>query len=383
MSERRSSSVIWIVRMLGAIATGIAIYLALTSLAEAKIVGCGEGSDCNELLASRWSSWLGVPVSFFAAAVYVGIVAASFARRRTPLVVLSVAAGGAAVWFTVLQLGVMKQVCPYCMAVHVCGVMIAGLVLVSFRREAGFVAPVAGLLLTGALIAGQVLGFLPKRAIVSFGGRSSVSKPTSAPATTQVHLRTFYLNGQPIRIDPRAFPMLGPAGAPNLIAVMTDYTCPHCRSLHGMLDGVRKRYEGQVALVLLPVPMNGDCNPRIKQTHILHTNACKLWRIALAVWRADPAKYREFDDWLFEPETARLPHDARAMAAQLVGKERLAKYENDLWVEQTIAEGVKVYAQGDGGQIPKLIFEKDLAAGQVQSEKGLFELLERELGLRP
>ena len=50
---------------------------------------------------------------------------------------------------------------------------------------------------------------------------------------------------------------------------------------------------------------------------------------------------------------------------------------------QTIRLGVRLYDRLNGGQIPKLLFAKDVPAGQIHDERGLFELLEREVGVVP
>jgi hypothetical protein len=165
---------------------------------------------------------------------------------------------------------------------------------------------------------------------------------------------------------------------------MADYTCPHCRVFHGMLDKALARYPGQLAVIVLPVPMNSDCNPRIKQTLPLHANGCALARIALAVWRANPGAFERMDHWMFETTTrARTPGEAREFAIGLVGEEALRRGDADAAVEDRIRQSVGFYDKLGGGEIPKLIPPKPMANLRLQSEADLFRWLEAEMGVKP
>ncbi len=145
----------WAVRLLALAALAVSVYLAWVSLraGEARI-GCGglPQFDCDHVLGSRWSVWLGVPVGVPAAAIYAAIFAAScligskappWLRRAAwrVLIMLAITAAGAALWFLALLLSVIKGLCLYCAIVHGCGLTIAGLLLthipITRRRKAG------------------------------------------------------------------------------------------------------------------------------------------------------------------------------------------------------------------------------------------------------
>jgi uncharacterized membrane protein len=382
--------VLWGIRLLAIVAGGVAAYLAWQSWVGRGPAGCGEGSACDDVLTSRWSTWLGIPVSAMAAAVYLAVLVASFGAplfRWRALAVLATVAAGAAIWFVALQVGPMHQFCPYCMAVHACGLLLAGLVAVGWRMlderpaRAGRLVAV-GLLGPAMLIGGQLL--VPgQRTLLTFGGSGGGRGATTSTATRGT-LPRFWVNGTPIELDPHDLPVLGSPDAPYPLAVMTDYTCPHCREMHKLLGHVRDRYGAQVALVILPVPMNAQCNPRIKVTQPRHEYACEVSRLALAVWRRDPKAFVDrMDPWLFDSTLARTPAEVRSEAALLIGADRLRRAEADPWIEQTIRRSVGLYAQANGGLIPKLLLPKDVPPGNVKTEQELFQMLERELGLKP
>src|SRR5579864_7075161 len=102
-------------------------------------MGCGPSSGCAEVLNSRWSTWLGIPAGaigaldylvMFAATLFVGAGRSASVRGRAwaVLVVTAVAAAGAAIWFVFLQFEVLGDWCKYCLTVHACGLVAAGLV---------------------------------------------------------------------------------------------------------------------------------------------------------------------------------------------------------------------------------------------------------------
>jgi uncharacterized membrane protein len=88
---RPNAALLWSLRALALAATGVAVYLLYVSLSQRGLpFGCSAGSGCSEVLTSRWSSVLGVPVSGPAVAAYLGFLAATFfigdGRSRSALV---------------------------------------------------------------------------------------------------------------------------------------------------------------------------------------------------------------------------------------------------------------------------------------------------------
>jgi protein-disulfide isomerase len=260
-----------------------------------------------------------------------------------------------------------------------------------------------GIVCLSALIAGQVLGPERPREFATYGaGGDAVTAPTSrerpnsatvpasvpsaatSPATPPAHpLARFPIGPREVELDPRELPALGPVEAPYAIAVMSDYTCPHCRAFHPLLERVRQRYGNQIVIIILPVPLDGRCNPRILQTQPRHIHACELAHLALAVWCADPASFAEMDRWLMDGAVVPTVEEVRARARQLVGADNLARAEADPRVEQVLRRTVGLYDLAGGGQIPKLIPPKRVAPAQVRDANDLFVYLERELGISP
>jgi uncharacterized membrane protein/protein-disulfide isomerase len=367
------------------LALGIAVYfLWASAVAGGRVAGCGDGEDfgCGHVLRSRWSRWLGLPVALPAAALYALALGALFGigpgRTRSVarlswqlLAVLAVTLAGSACWFLGLQALVLQTFCGYCVTAHGCGLLLAGFVFwygpfvrPAAGRRAGKPEALAlvslGAAAMGVLIAGQLLVVPP-------------------PPDMQVG-RTVALADGAIRLDVAKHPRLGPAQAKYVLVEMFDYTCEHCRVTAGYLEEARERYGDQLAILVLVVPLNYDCNKHVRTLNPLQKHACTYARLALAVWQANPDTFPAYHSWFLKSQPS--PEAARRHAAELVGAEALSRALSDGEVERQIQENVAIYAQYGGGTLPKLIYGPHTARGQPANAQQLFDYLEENVGLR-
>ena len=109
-------------RILVVLALVIDLYLAYAGISGDSVVGCGPDSDCDKVLQSKWSKLFGIPVSLFALPLYVGLIYSvglfrenieprkqRYAWRLT--LFCSFLVLGAAIWFTFLQIFIIKSIC--------------------------------------------------------------------------------------------------------------------------------------------------------------------------------------------------------------------------------------------------------------------------------
>ena len=181
--------------------------------------------------------------------------------------------------------------------------------------------------------------------------------------------------------------MIGSPDATNFIICLFDYTCPHCRSLHPILLETQRQFSNQLGVVCLPMPISTNCNPFLPaQVHSV-TNACEYVRLGLAVWRAKPAAFRQFDDWMFGPDRLVAVDQAREYAAQLVGADKLQAALADAWVPQQIATDCRLHSTNwtatGNPAMPQVILGDVVSSGPLNSVEHLMILLNRYLGLTP
>ena len=375
------------------ILTGLnALALVLTGImswhfiAGGPIAGCSGGSPCEQVLSGRWSMIAGLlPVSGLALGVYLAILAASFfigpateeTIRRMAWSVLLILAGsvaGSAVWFTILQKWVIGDFCPYCMATHITGLLVASLII--WRSVSNSAKPLirrlpaagrvtAGLVLAGTLAAFQA-GFNP--AVADSNGESEGSLPS---------------------IDYKTAPMVGSPDAPYIVTLLFDYQCSHCQKIHFMLDDAVRRYAGKLAFVLCPAPLNTTCNPYIPRDADEFRNSCELAKTGLAVWIAGRDAFPAFENWMFTFESGdgwrpRSPESARAKATELVGQSKFDAALTDPWIGKYLQVSTQIYGQtianGKGG-VPKLVFGSRWVIPEVQNADELVKILQKSLAV--
>ena len=370
------------------------------------MAGCGGGSPCDLVLNSRWSMLAGVlPVSGLAFGVYLAILTASFfigpitevPVRRLAWRVMLILAGsvaGSAIWFTIVQKWIIGDFCLYCMTTHTTGFLLA--VLITWRVTKEFdthtnITPqpdytqnissataqriirplhalssvLIGLILSGILAAGQI-SFTPASTY-----REGESKD-NLPA-----------------ISYQDVPMVGFSDAPYIIDLLFDYQCPHCQQLHLMLNEVTRLYNGKVAFVLCPTPLNSKCNHYIPSNVDTYKNSCELAKIGLAVWVAKHETFSVFDNWMFTFDTGniwhpRSPDSARAKAIELVGQEEFDAAWSDPWIEQYLQTCVEKYGktiQSGNGGVPKLVLGSRWVIPEPNNAEDLIMILQKSLSV--
>jgi uncharacterized membrane protein len=425
--------VLWTIRLLLAVAIVVDGYLAWVSLGSGTVAGCGPNSSCHFVLNSRWGYWFGVPISVPALGFYASALAATFwlspdmpvARRRNAwgyLLLCSVVILGAGSWFIWIQIIVLNTICPFCMAAHGSALMAALNILATApvrrsnqalpdqkataqkrshlgasgkarKKKPGASRPgnpevfvplkltfqlaAVALMGLGALIAGQLLHQPKSYASAAIAAGITTNTPARAERWFQVLDGEFQFNLSEV-------PMLGRMDAPHAMINLFDYTCHHCRELHTPLLEAVGRFSNDLAVVNLPMPLDGQCNPLVRFTPPPHTNACALARIGLAVWRADRQLSPKFDHWMFTGNQAPLPEEAEQHARQLVGAGSFDAAMQDAWIGQLIQTNIALFQASAQrlrkAVLPQLIIGTNLTAGMVPRDH-LFRLLSEQFGL--
>jgi uncharacterized membrane protein len=408
MSRFRRSWPWWrrVLTGLSALALGLSAYLGWHYLAGGPVIGCGGESPCEQVLNSRWSTVGGVlPVSGLAAGAYLAILTASLfigpateapVRRlawRAMLVLLG-AAAGSAVWFTILQEWVIGAFCPYCMATHITGVLLAALViwrapmqLDGDSTDAALAKPAPNAATDSA--PRRVIGRLPAIGLALAGlALAGILAACQAAFTPKAVYRGGEAQDNLPAMDPRAVPLAGSPDALYVVSLLFDYKCPHCQELHFMLDEAIRRYGGKLAFALCPTPLNTQCNPYVPRDVDEFADSCELAKIGLAVWVAKREAFPAFNRWMFSFESGdrwqpRSPGAARARAVELVGQAKFDAARADPWVDRFLQTSVQIYGhtvQGNNA-VPKLAFGSRWVIPEPYDADGLVLILHDSLGV--
>lgn len=416
----------WLILGLLTIAFCVASYLGWTGLQSSSVAGCGPESGCGDVLSSRWSSWLGVPVSLLALPLYLVLIVSTARvgkdRIENVLDILAFAAlsssvmiGLAAIWFTSIQGLVIGKFCPWCLTAHAAGFGASLLIARRFwfprgetdwahlltPKSKGYatLAGCAGLLL---LAGGQIAYEPDSYAVVTLqeeekdaGLSTEKETETVAPAEEEeiekprsTRLR---LHGGRFLLNASEHPLIGRSEAGNYVLSLFDYTCHHCRSTHPHLASLKESFPDDLAIISLPTPLNTDCNPLMqrlgRKTPSAHREACNYAALSLAVYRLKPEVWQEFDHWLFTgknapPVSAALNHGGKLVG----GVEQLRQAMKDPWIGEQIRLAVDIYeanSQAKGqGSMPQLVIGNSLVFGQINNPARLYTVVGKEFGLK-
>ncbi len=372
------------------------------------MVGCGGGGPCDRVLNSRWSMIAGtIPVSGLSMGTYLAMVFAVFfigpnselpIRRLSwkVMLVLAGAIAGGAIWFTIIQKWIIGEFCLYCMTTHITGVIIASLVFwraIKDPESYSFVSNYKNIEKAGNVSKlSAVSAFRPLHATV-FLMSGLILAGILAGSQIGLASSSIYLDGESQEdlsaFDSNEAPMVGSTEAQNIVTLLFDYNCPHCQTIHFMLNEAVRKYDGKLAFVLCPTPLNTNCNPYVPGDVDAFKNSCELAKTGLAVWRAKREVFPAFENWMFTYETGDRWHPrsletARAKAIELVGKSAFIAAMSDPWIERYLQSCVQIFGQtlqnGKGG-IPKLIFGSRWVIPEPQSPDDLIQIMQGSLAL--
>lgn len=346
----------------------LSIILTAHALSGMGLIGCGTGSSCATVTGSRWSLLMGfLPISALAVGAYLALLVCILylfydfdTTVRKVLLGLSVAVLLCCLWFIWLQAAKVKAFCPYCMSAHTCGILTAVLCLLASRdlgKKAVLWAAGAGALVAVAYMAFQFFTTPSYRAQT---GRSDALLPIPGAAVS---------------------PVVGPVDADHTVALLYDYRCSHCRTIHGFLDEAVAHFGGKVAFVLCPTPLSPACNPYIPAaSEDPFVGSCDLARLALGLWKADPDLFRTFDEWLFAADGdngwyPRSPAEADAKARELSGGAPLDGVWTADYLSRTLELFGRTTAQGRSG-IPRLVSGSSWVIPEADTPEGFIRAVE-------
>jgi protein-disulfide isomerase len=200
-----------------------------------------------------------------------------------------------------------------------------------------------------------------------------------------------FLDGK-VRINVYDEAVLGSPEAKYVVVELMDYTCPHCRKMHPHIREAMERYGDQLAIVIMPVPLELECNKRVTATDPLHRGACKLARLALAVAKIDPGAFIDYHNFLLSDEE-KPPTSSQAVvrAFHLVPREQLSKLTSSPSLNSRIEKYQNLFqtlaAQHTSKEttfgLPVQIVGDTVLTGGTMTSEEMFEAWEKELGIKP
>ena len=174
-------------------------------------------------------------------------------------------------------------------------------------------------------------------------------------------------------LDLKRVPIWGSPDAPFKLLSLYDYTCHHCRDMHPIVQQVQRSFGEKLAIVSLPMPLDSQCNPLMRQTARPHMNACVYARIGLIVWRAKRDAIEPFDDWIFSFQNPPPLTEVTNKALQLVGLIPFEAASRDPWIEQQLRTDIDIYTVSGRefrqGSMPQFMIGTNILSGVATAEQ--------------
>ena len=145
--------------------------------------------------------------------------------------------------------------------------------------------------------------------------------PSEPPRQAPVAIKTMSVEertkvAQWYEMQPVLQPAIPAEGAKALVAIFSDYQCPHCRAAHDTYKPLIAKYAGdpRVKFVLKHFPLESECNPNSGN---VHSAACEA--AAAVVMARATGKAAQMDAWLFDNQDKLTPSVVRQAGRDVGG----------------------------------------------------------------
>jgi uncharacterized membrane protein len=400
------TNVVWIVSFLT-----ISLMISGRMIVQTKgstLPGCGGGSGCDAVTRSRWARFGPIPVAAVGAALYalMILVAISISISASSeflivawrlMVALAVVTAFAGLWFSAIQLFVLRRFCVYCCAIHVTALLASLLIFANaphLRSNLWSPEVAVGVAVPLLFVAAQSL-ISPRTYAVTTPVECSLAipsveevaiSPATLPLVAVVQMpqgspsaRRVSLNARRVVLNMAKWPVLGSPKAKHVIAWLFDHTCDECHRQHGMLLEVLERFGDRLAVIAIPVPMHSSCNPAVKCKEAERVQACAYARLCWAVWLCDPSLYAAWDQFMSLNPQRQPIGVARQKAASLLNIVPAKLLESDHRIDQKIAAAVEVYTTSQSETVPAILLSRGVLRGRCATTDELFSLLDEHL----
>ncbi|MGD9635622.1 MAG: hypothetical protein AB7U97_20235, partial [Pirellulales bacterium] len=152
-----------------------------------------------------------------------------------------------------------------------------------------------------------------------------------------------------------------------------------------------ERYGDQLAVVILPMPLELECNKMMTETDPMHRGSCKISKTALAVAKADPRKFLDFHNFLLADEK-NPPSSSQAVmrAFRAVDRTKLAKASRDKELDERIQRYIRLFTalskehhgKDTFGLPVQIVGDTVLTGGDMTSDE-MFEAWEKAIDIKP
>lgn len=223
------------------------------------------------------------------------------------------------------------------------------------------------------------------------GDTASTDKKSDASAQpTREHV--VKLLGGKLSLDVYKHPHIGSPDAPHIVVEMVSYNCPHCRKMHAIVEDALARYGDQVGVIIMPIPLDKECNKLISDPTLLHPGACGTARMVIGLAKLAPDEFGKFHNFLMSGDKEKPPEMSKVIpkAYGLVDAEKLRALMKSAEVNKQLDGYINLYDQlgkqahvGKTFGLPVQVLGDTVVSGEVEKPEDVFKAWEEHLGVKP
>lgn len=225
----------------------------------------------------------------------------------------------------------------------------------------------------------------------TLAGDEKPQDENTATTSTKRSRKLEFLKGG-LKLDAYEQPIIGSPEAPYVVLELVSYDCPHCRKTNSLIKKAISRYGGQVAVIVLPVPLEQSCNRLITNAAASHKGSCTTTRMALSVADLRPSSFARFHDFLMSGSDEKPPalDSIVDKAYSMVDHAKLRELRDSETIKKRIAANVELFANLEkqnaskkGFGLPIQILGDTVISGSVEKPADLYDAWEKNLGVKP
>jgi uncharacterized membrane protein len=338
-----------------------------------RLCGAVPGTSCHAVLRSPWGRIGNLPSAAWGAAYFALLTCwylfagrPDHLLRRWQLGVNAITLIGCLssanfIWVMLTQLPAWCLLCMFCHVMNAILIFGGGVLWLRARSSTAVEMPPANHKFAIAVLAlGSAAGLLVLRTTqlgVVAGSAAQFRNAYLGVVSDHEYVRWHWQSSPPLDVTPRADdPVRGSADAPHTAVVFSDFECPQCARLAGVLDAVLKELPDQLCVVFKYLPLDQTCNQRITPQQSIYPAGCQAARAAeAAMLIAGPKVFWKMHDAMMKNQHlvrrrafGRLAEMAGLNAAQLLQK--MNDPVVDAGVAQDIEDAPAVAPEGAGGK---------------------------------
>ena len=381
---------------------GLAVSIHLTRIHYPLMAGASKGfsfcqSGCDRVNGSRFSEFLGIPLSSYGAILYALLLFSAllgllfrkaYGELSLSLIALlsalAVAVDGVLLYLSLIKL---KSFCGLCGLTYLVNLNCLLISLWGLLQGPGQILSLLGREIRGIFsfkdslekspghYYERVVSFLFFLILVLVGGSGGAlsylydSKFADVSVTPE-RLKQFeeqYERLNRVQLDPQSAPSLGPKEALLTIVDFSDFKCPHCKHAANILTRLIGEYNGQIRLIFKQFPNDSACNPNIPSNRS-SSGSCLLAKVALCAHAQN--RFWTFHDLLFATQEKTYTQEELISLAQKLGLPKegfsacLQNPDTEALLRSDITQGLGFGVQGT----PTLFFNGKMVRGNPPIE---------------